>query len=210
MEDREHRGHCDHRGLVERQVGATQERVGGKRQSQFGSWINDDGIVVDHSVEVGNPPDAPQLNPPSGASPAGRGGLRGRSPRPRLRREGRRGRDLRHRRCHRRAAPQGANPAPHAATSSEQRGFRDWSRGAPAAKAGSAARKRDLGLARTRINGIDGARTWCGHGASDHPQRPRQEGLLQEQVASRTRASPFLPGFADGFDPLPTGGTASR
>ena len=28
--------------------------------------------------------------------------------------------------------------------------------------------KRDFGLARTRIDGIDGARTWCGHGIFAH------------------------------------------
>jgi len=28
--------------------------------------------------------------------------------------------------------------------------------------------KRDFGLARTRLDGIDGARTWCGHGIFAH------------------------------------------
>jgi len=28
--------------------------------------------------------------------------------------------------------------------------------------------KRDFGWSRTRIDGIDGARTWCGHGVFNH------------------------------------------
>jgi len=41
---------------------------------------NDDGVIVDHVLEQGNPPDAPQLAPPSTGSSSAPGGIPGRSP----------------------------------------------------------------------------------------------------------------------------------
>ncbi|HEY5011805.1 MAG TPA: transposase, partial [Acidimicrobiia bacterium] len=38
--------------------------------------------------------------------------------------------------------------------------------------------KRDFGLARTRIDGLKGARTWCGHGIFNH-NLIKIAGLLQ-------------------------------
>jgi len=68
---------------------------------------NDDGIVLDHDMQVGNPADAPQLAPrdPTGERP-GRSRTSRRDRRPRVRRSGGRRRPHRHRRAQRRHSPQ--------------------------------------------------------------------------------------------------------
>jgi len=68
---------------------------------------NDDGIVLDHDMQVANPADAPQLAPrdPTGERP-GRSRTSRRDRRPRVRRSGGRRRPHRHRRAQRRHSPQ--------------------------------------------------------------------------------------------------------
>jgi IS5 family transposase len=68
---------------------------------------NDDGVVLDHDMQVGNRADAPQLAPrdPTGERP-GRSRTPHRDRRPRVRRSRGRGRPHRHRRAQRRHSPQ--------------------------------------------------------------------------------------------------------
>ena len=69
---------------------------------------NDDGVVLDHTVERGNPADAPQLAPAVGRVIARTGRLPAHGHRrPRLRRGPRRERPARARRAHRGDSPQG-------------------------------------------------------------------------------------------------------
>jgi IS5 family transposase len=129
---------------------------------------NDDGIVVDHTVEVGNPPDAPQLAPavervtrragrPPGAVTADRG-YGEKAVEDDLSDLGvatvvlpRKGKPSKTRRAHERSRP-----------------FRRLVKWRTGSEGRISCLKRDFGWARTRIDGLDGARTWCGHGVFNH------------------------------------------
>ena len=130
---------------------------------------NADGVILDHNVEIGNPADAPQLAPAieritrrTGRTPRavtadrGYGEAVGGTRPPRAR-----------------CAPAWrsraeANPAAARREFEHRRAFRDkvkW-------RTGSEGRinhiKRSYGWNRTELTGIDGARTWCGHGVFAH------------------------------------------
>jgi IS5 family transposase len=100
--------------------------------------VNDDGVVVDYSVERGAAPDGPQLAPASNASAAAPARCPARSPptaataRPRSRKT------CTPRACAPRRFPARPPPPPPARPSSTAAASASWSSGAPAAKAGSA------------------------------------------------------------------------
>jgi len=129
---------------------------------------NEDGVIVDHNIEIGNPPDAPMLVPAiervtrrAGCVPdvvtADRGygeaaiedALRAHGVRhvvlPRKGRPNTARREIEHRPAFRRQVK--------------------WRTGC---EGRISCAKRDFGLARTRQDGIDGTRTWCGHGIFAH------------------------------------------
>jgi IS5 family transposase len=129
---------------------------------------NEDGVIVDHNIEIGNPPDAPMLVPAieritrrAGRVPdlvtADRGygeaavedTLRAHGVRhvvlPRKGKPNAARRDIEHR------------PA-----------FRKQVKWRTGCEGRISCAKRDFGLARTRLDSIDGARTWCGHGIFAH------------------------------------------
>ena len=129
---------------------------------------NADGVILDHNVEVGNPSDAPQLAPaieritgraghPPRAVTADRGyGLA--SVEHRLH-------DLGVRTV---AIPRMNKPSPARREYEHRRAFRDkikW-------RTGSEGRihhlKQSYGWHRTEFTGLNGARTWCGHGVFAH------------------------------------------
>jgi IS5 family transposase len=129
---------------------------------------NADGVILDHTVELGNPVDAPQLAPaieritrrtgrPPRAVTADRGyGLA--SVEHHLH-------DLGVRTV---AIPRMSNPGPARREFEHRRAFRDkikW-------RTGSEGRinhlKRSYGWNRTHLTGLNGARTWCGHGVFAH------------------------------------------
>ena len=129
---------------------------------------NADGVILDHSVELGNPADAAQLAPAieritrhTGAAPravtADRGyGLASVE------------NDLHQLGVRRVAIPRMSNPGPIRREFEHRRAFRDkikW-------RTGSEGRinhlKRSYGWNRTELTGINGARTWCGHGVFAH------------------------------------------
>ena len=129
---------------------------------------NADGVILDHSVEIGNPHDAAQLTPaieritqrtgrPPRAVTADRGyGLASVEA------------DLQQLGVRSIAIPRQSKPGAARRAFEHRRAFRDkikW-------RTGSEGRinhlKRSYGWNRTHLTGIDGARTWCGHGVFAH------------------------------------------
>jgi IS5 family transposase len=129
---------------------------------------NPDGVILDHSVELGNPLDAPQLAPaieritrrtgrPPRAVTADRGyGYASVED------------DLHHLGVRSVAIPRASKIGAHRREFEHRRAFRDkikW-------RTGSEGRinhlKRSYGWNRTHLTGINGARTWCGHGVFSH------------------------------------------
>ena len=129
---------------------------------------NPDGVILDHSVVIGNPHDAPQLAPaieritrrtgrPPRAVTADRGyGYASVED------------DLHQLGVRSVAIPRASKPGTARREFEHRRAFRDkikW-------RTGSEGRinhlKRSYGWNRTELTGIDGARTWCGHGVFAH------------------------------------------
>jgi IS5 family transposase len=129
---------------------------------------NEDGVIVDHNIEVGNPPDAPMLVPAiervtrrAGRVPdvvtADRGYGEASVE------DALRGRGVRHVVLPRKGTPNAAR------REIEQRpAFRKQVKWRTGCEGRISCTKRDFGLARTRQSGIEGARTWCGHGIFAH------------------------------------------
>jgi transposase, IS5 family len=123
---------------------------------------NADGVVLDHSIEIGNPPDAPQL------APAIKRITRraGRPPRAVTADRGYRQASVEHD-LHQLgvasvAIPRTSRPSAGRREFEHRRAFRDkikWRTGSEG---------RSYGWDRTELTGINGARTWCGHGAFAH------------------------------------------
>ena len=129
---------------------------------------NEDGVIVDHTLEAGNPPDAPQLVPAiervkqrTGRAPRAVTADRG---------YGDHGiedalRDLGVRYP---AIPTRGKPNATRRQVEQRRAFRRLVRWRTGSEGRINCAKRDFGLARTRYTGIEGARTWCGHGVFNH------------------------------------------
>ena len=129
---------------------------------------NADGVILDHTVEIGNPPDAEQLVPaiqritrrigrPPQAVTADRGYG-----------DASVERDLHRLGVPRVAIPRRSKPGAARREFEHRRAFRDkvkW-------RTGSEGRinhlKRSYGWNRTELTSIEGARTWCGHGVFAH------------------------------------------
>ena len=129
---------------------------------------NADGVILDHNVEIGNPPDAPQLAP----AIARITGRAGRTPRAvtadRGYGEASVKRDLHELGVRSVAIPRKSKPSAARRELEHRRAFRDkvkW-------RTGSEGRinhiKRSYGWNRTELTGIGGARSWCGHGVFAH------------------------------------------
>lgn len=129
---------------------------------------NEDGIIVDHNIESGNPPDAPMLVPAierikqrTGRAPRAVTADRG---------YGDRGiedqlRDLGVRYP---AIPTKGKPNAARRQIEQRRAFKKLIRWRTGSEGRINCAKRDFGLNRTRYTGLDGARTWCGHGIFNH------------------------------------------
>lgn len=129
---------------------------------------NDDGVIVDHTVEAGNPPDAPMLVPAIERIRA---------------RAGRAPRAVTADRGYGEAAiedalhavgvryvvlPRKGKPAAARRQIENRRAFKTMVRWRTGCEGRISCAKRDFGLARTRIDGLAGARTWVGHGIFNH------------------------------------------
>jgi IS5 family transposase len=129
---------------------------------------NVDGVVLDHNVEVGNPADAPQLPPAieritrrAGRAPRAVTADRGYG-------EARVEEELHELGVRSVAIPRRSKPGAARREFEHRRAFREkvkW-------RTGSEGRinhiKRSYGWNRTELTGINGARTWCGHGVFAH------------------------------------------
>jgi transposase, IS5 family len=129
---------------------------------------NVDGVILDHNVEVGNPADAPQLAPAiarittcTGHTPRAVTADRGYG-------EASVERDLHDHGVRSVAIPRKNKPTAARREFEHRRAFREkvkW-------RTGSEGRinhiKRSYGWNRTELTGINGARTWCGHGVFAH------------------------------------------
>jgi IS5 family transposase len=129
---------------------------------------NADGVILDHNVEMGNPADAPQLVPAitritarTGTAPRAVTADRGYGQAPVER-------DLHELGVRTVAIPRVSKPGAARREFEHRRAFREkvkW-------RTGSEGRinhiKRSYGWNRTELTGINGARTWCGHGVFAH------------------------------------------
>jgi transposase, IS5 family len=129
---------------------------------------NDDGIIIDHNVELGNPPDAPMLVPAierirarSGGTPRAVTADRGygeQAVEDALHDVGVRYVVL----------PRKGKPTVARRQIENRRAFKKMVRWRTGCEGRISCAKRDFGLARTRIDGLAGARTWVGHGIFNH------------------------------------------
>jgi transposase, IS5 family len=129
---------------------------------------NADGVILDHTIELGNPVDAPQLAPAieritrrTGRPPRAVTADRGYG-------DASVERDLHALGVRSVAIPRRSNPGAARREFEHRRAFRNkikW-------RTGSEGRinhlKRSYGWDRTELTGIEGARTWCGHGVFTH------------------------------------------
>jgi transposase, IS5 family len=129
---------------------------------------NEDGVILDHNVEQGNPPDAPMLEPAIGRIKA----RTGRTPRAVTadRGYGEQGVEdaLHGAGVTTVVLPRKGRPTPARRHVENQRAFKKTVRWRTGCEGRISCLKRDFGLARTRIDGLSGARTWCGHGIFNH------------------------------------------
>jgi transposase, IS5 family len=129
---------------------------------------NEDGIIVDHNIEQGNPPDGPQLVPAIERVKR----RTGRAPRAVTADRGYGDRsvedDLRNLGVRYPAIPTKGKPNAARRQIQQRQAFRKLVRWRTGSEGRINCAKRDFGLNRTRYTGIDGARTWCGHGVFNH------------------------------------------
>lgn len=129
---------------------------------------NEDGIVLDHRVEIGNPPDAPQLVPAIKR-------IKTRCGRPPDQVTADRGygkatvdKELGDLGVSVVAIPRPGKPGKERKARQQEEDFRELVRWRTGVEGRISALKRQHGWARTRLDGIEGARTWCGHGVLNH------------------------------------------
>ena len=129
---------------------------------------NPDGIVVDHTVMVGNPPDAPLLVPAvkrviarTGKAPRAVTADRGYG-------EARVDQDLAERGVTRIAIPRRGRAGPARQAVERGRGFRRLVKWRTGCEGRISQLKHRFGWDRTRMDGIQGARIWCGYGVFAH------------------------------------------
>jgi IS5 family transposase len=129
---------------------------------------NEDGVIVDHNVETGNPADGPMLEPAirrikqrTGRAPRAVTADRG---------YGEAGVEdaLRNLGVRHVVLPTKGKATVARRKIENRRAFKNMVRWRTGCEGRISCAKRDFGLARTRIDGIDGARTWCGHGVFAH------------------------------------------
>jgi IS5 family transposase len=129
---------------------------------------NEDGVILDHNIELGNPPDAPMLVPaveriarrtgrPPDAVTADRG-YGEQAVEDELHNIG--VRDV--------ALPRKGRPNAARRNIEQRPAFKELVRWRTGCEGRISCAKRDFGLRRTRIDGLAGARTWCGHGIFNH------------------------------------------
>jgi transposase, IS5 family len=129
---------------------------------------NQDGVIVDHNIETGNPPDAPMLAPAiervarrAGRVPTTVAADRGYGEQ--IVEDALRAIGVRYV-----VLPRKGRPNASRREIENRRAFKKMVRWRTGCEGRISCAKRDFGLARTRIDGLKGARTWCGHGIFNH------------------------------------------
>ena len=129
---------------------------------------NEDGVILDHNIEQGNPSDAPMLVPAieritrrAGRAPRAVTADRGYG-------EQRVEDDLHAIGVRHVVLPRKGKPDAARREIQNRRAFKKMVRWRTGCEGRISCTKRDFGLARTRQDGIDGTRTWCGHGIFAH------------------------------------------
>jgi IS5 family transposase len=139
---------------------------------------NPDGIVLDHQVMIGNPPDAPLLAPAIGRVIA----RTGRAPRAvaadRGYGEAAVDQELTDLGVARVGIPRRGRAGPARQLIERRRGFRRLVKWRTGCEGRISCLKHHFGWDRTRMDGIHGARIWCGHGVFAH-NLVKIAGLLQ-------------------------------
>ena len=129
---------------------------------------NEDGVILDHNVEIGNTADGPMLEPAirrikqrTGRAPRAVTADRGYGD-PGVE-DSLRVLGVRHV-----VLPTKGKPNAARRQIENRRAFKAMVRWRTGCEGRISCAKRDFGLARTRIDGVEGARTWCGHGVFTH------------------------------------------
>lgn len=129
---------------------------------------NEDGVILDHHIELGNPPDAPMLEPAiqrikqrTGHAPRAVTADRGYG-------EAAVEQSLRDAGVRYVVLPTKGKPNAARRQLEHRRAFTAMVRWRTGCEGRISCAKRDFGLARTRMDGLEGARTWCGHGIFAH------------------------------------------
>ncbi len=129
---------------------------------------NEDGVVLDHNIEAGNPPDAPMLVPAVAR-------IRRRTGKPpravtadRAYGEAAVEHDLASLGVRTIVLPTKGKPGAARRAHEQRRSFQRLVKWRTGSEGRINCLKRDFGWARTRIDGLHGARTWCGHGVFNH------------------------------------------
>ncbi len=129
---------------------------------------NEDGVILDHNIEQGNPPDAPMLEPAiqrikrrTGRAPRAVTADRGYG-------EQHVEDDLHAAGVRHVVLPRKGKPKAARRQVEQRRAFKKMVRWRTGCEGRISCAKRDFGLNRTRIDRLHGARTWCGHGIFAH------------------------------------------
>jgi transposase, IS5 family len=151
---------------------------------------NIDGIVVDHNVEIGNPPDAPMLAPALGRikkrfskTPTAATADRGYG-------EAKVEAELHELGVQHVAIPRKGRPGVQRQAVESSRRFRKLIKWRTGSEGRISHLKHSWGWERTRIDGIDGARTWCGWGVLAH--NATKIAVLIDERDQRNRSAPSL------------------
>jgi transposase, IS5 family len=129
---------------------------------------NDDGIVLDHRVEHGNPPDAPQLAPAVKRVTKRAGRTPGTVTADRGYGEAKVDRELTHLGVKNVVIPRKGKPSQARRAEEHRPAFRRTIKWRTGSEGRISTLKRGYGWDRTRIDGVEGARIWTGHGVLTH------------------------------------------
>ena len=129
---------------------------------------NDDGVVLDHAVEPGNPPDAPQLAPAVARIKKRAGRTPGTVTADRGYGEAKVDQQLSDLGVTNVVIPRKGKPSQARRAEEHRKAFRRTVKWRTGAEGRISCLKRGYGWDRTRIDGTEGARIWTGHGVLAH------------------------------------------
>jgi IS5 family transposase len=129
---------------------------------------NDDGIIVDHQLHIGNPADAPQLAPAIGRVTARTGGPPGTVTADRGYGEAAVEHDLRELGVRTVVIPRKGRPGTARQEVEKRRAFRRTIKWRTGCEGRISTLKRGYGWDRTRLDSLEGAKTWTGQGVFTH------------------------------------------